>query len=125
MNPNPIIEARRQKISAFLVTYSDKDKKDLVRLARKENLYQKSINDDEIYDSLVRFAKAHDIKIHQEHVRANREFIEKINEEGKSELVDVLSPKNQKTLVECLKMEREALSQRILDINKLLKHYEK
>ena len=119
---------KRNKIKNMLLVYSHYDKNQLVNRAKKDGLYAYNLDDDEVYNAIVRFAKFHNIKIHTEkkvHTTSKNEFIEEIDKDGNSKLKPLKSKDLIETeiFVQVLEKERDNLSKRILNINKLINLY--
>lgn len=127
MNPQ---SEKREKIKSFLLTCSHYNKSRLIQGAKNRALFSYSEDDNEVYESLKRFAKHHKIPIEQERVEVKKEpevvYIEEIDEDGNSSLKKLDSDENLKStdiFLKELENQRDILSKKLLKINSLINLY--
>lgn len=123
-------EIRRKRLKNFLLVHSHYEKNRLIRKAKDENLYPNSEGDEDVYQSLKRFADHHGIKIEQTELIekfTSTNYVEEIDDDGNTKLKLINNKKENeenKGLKTLLLKRRDELSEEILSINKLLKFYE-
>lgn len=121
---------KRESIKKFLLECGHYDKGQLVRGAKKRLLFTYDEADEEVYESLKRFASHHKIKIEQTEQfeqlpKPTKEYIEELDEDGVSKLKRINIPGTEDTshLKELLEQRQKELSAELIEINKLLKFY--
>lgn len=127
---NELLDIRRKNIRNFLIEYGHLDKKLLVQKAKDKNLYKVSEGNEDVYNSLMNFAKAHDIIIRTpktpdlSEIKKN-EFIESVDKDGNVMLkaINEISNTDNSTLIKILEDEVEKHSKVLLNLNQLLKFY--
>lgn len=124
-------EIRRDAIKQYLLEKSHYNKKRLVLGAKNRGLFGFNQDDNEVYDTLVRFSDYHKIKIHttppeiKEKSKEENSYIEEIDENGESKLkkLNFNENKNNDEFVANLIKQRDILSEKLLKINNLIKTY--
>ena len=126
-----LTETRRKMLKEYLLAYNHYEKDRLVRGAQNRGIFYTETSNEEIYDSLVKFAKFHNIKLHVEPPKVfvkdptKTAFIEEIDKEGNTVLKKLGEDDLQceESFLKTLEIEAERLSNKLIRINTLIKLY--
>jgi hypothetical protein len=124
------IELRRKNIRNFLIEYGHLHKKHLIQKAKDKNLYKVSEGNEDVYNSLMNFAKAHDIILRTPKTPdlsqiKKTEFIESLDKDGNAVLKSIndFTNTDNSSLIKILEAEVEKHSKVLLNLNQLIKFY--
>ena len=127
------VEQTRRKLQIFLLEHGDSYTSErLVRGAKNRFLFREDEDDTEVYESLVRFAKFHGIKLHTKLVDVDNtkevtSYIEGTDDDGNSTLIRLendVELKNKSSFLQTLLEQRDIVSMKLLKINNLISIYE-